>query len=194
MARGPAAAALLLGLSGCWEHATRDIPPVLPPVRQAAPTGSMPGAEAYRALRGMALAFTPTDPTTGGAVHGVVVDWGFSEGVIITTVALCDGSASLYFSNGGGVIGAGENLPVQEAAKSFLAEAAQSLSRAVAPSDAPLATGDVRFHVLLAAGRSMIVENWPPDVSPDSERGRLLSEWQALITAIRQTEVPRPGQ
>ena len=63
----------------------------------------------YEALRQMALRATPAlasfdTSSTDRTVYGAVLDWGF-DGYSATAFALFDGTASLYLSTGGGVIG-----------------------------------------------------------------------------------------
>jgi hypothetical protein len=59
-------------------------------------------------------------------VWGVLLETGYPEGVV-TLVALVDGTTSLYFSNGGGIIGAGEHASVRAANAAFLAAAEAQL-------------------------------------------------------------------
>jgi hypothetical protein len=47
------------------------------------------------------------------------METGYSEGTV-TLVSLADGSASLYLPTGGGIIGAGEHVPVRAAGEAFL--------------------------------------------------------------------------
>lgn len=54
----------------------------------------------------------------------VILETGFPEGSY-TLVALADGSASLYFSSGGGIIGAGEHPTVATASKALVGVATQ---------------------------------------------------------------------
>ena len=81
-----------------------------------------------------------------------IMELGF-EGGAATMVAVADGTASLYFSNGGGIIGAGRHETVRRAAERFLASAERSLG-AMAPamdrgSPAP---GHARFFVRTYVG------------------------------------------
>jgi hypothetical protein len=97
---------------------------------------------------------------------GVVMEEGV-DGGFFTLVALADGSASIYFSNGGGVIG-GEAVPaINAAARRMVERAAQDLP-ACAISDAKcwherpslqraanfprISRGDVQFYVLTPTG------------------------------------------
>lgn len=53
-------------------------------------------------------------------VWGVLMETSHPEAVV-SLVALADGTASLYFSNGGGIIGFGQHPGPQRAAKNFIA-------------------------------------------------------------------------
>jgi hypothetical protein len=81
--------------------------------------------EIYSRLRQFALtqkANSFSDSLAGKTVFGVVMDWNVGEGVA-SVVAFVDGSASLYFSSGGGVIGGKDHDAVRRAAMSLCAEA-----------------------------------------------------------------------
>jgi hypothetical protein len=84
-------------------------------------------ADRHAHFRATALAFTvvPTESRIPELldVHGLVVDWGHGD-FVTTTVCLADGSTSLYLSNGGGVIGAGEHDAVRSASLAALRTAA----------------------------------------------------------------------
>lgn len=53
-------------------------------------------------------------------VWGAVMEFQ-RPGAAVTLVSLADGTTSLYFSNGGGIIGAGGHPPVAKATRDFLA-------------------------------------------------------------------------
>jgi hypothetical protein len=66
-------------------------------------------ADVYRGLRAQALQLTAAQVGPADAVFGVLMETGYPEAVV-SLVALSDGTASLYFSNGGGIIGTGGHL------------------------------------------------------------------------------------
>src|SRR5689334_18418012 len=81
-------------------------------------------AAVMRQLRDHALRATAEEldlaPTEARPrVWGALMELGYPTG-IATLMALAEGTTSLYFSNGGGVIGAGEHGAVREAAEAFL--------------------------------------------------------------------------
>ena len=78
-------------------------------------------------LRNMVFNLNPKDiglskGSFGHPVWGMVMETGFTEGSF-TLVAIADGTTSLYFSNGGGIIGGGEHEAVREASGYFLTDA-----------------------------------------------------------------------
>lgn len=102
-----------------------------------------------RLLRGTASDFS-IQPLAG--VWGVLMETGY-PGAAATLVALGDGTASLYFSSGGGVIGGGPHPPINAAARRLVEIAARHVSKLSPTREFPLpATGDVRFYVLTTNG------------------------------------------
>jgi len=107
---------------------------------------------AFRELRAQALALKASDFARDDAPFGLLMETGYPEAVC-TLVALADGTASLYFSNGGGIIGAGEHERPATAARSLVAAAAEFLRHLEAAVEYPLPRPDhTRFYVLIAAG------------------------------------------
>ena len=113
-------------------------------------------AEAYAGLRKQVLDLRPGDLSLPSedhpAVIAVLMETGYSEAVV-TLVAVADGSASLYFSNGGGVIGAGDHEEVTTAAKSFVSSSQEYLPKASPTETYPLPQrGSVRFYLVTGKG------------------------------------------
>jgi hypothetical protein len=75
-------------------------------------------------LRLMALTKTQRDlgqdEDTDPRVWMAMMDWPI-ETAMVTLVSFADGTTSLYFSNGGGIIGAGTHEPVVRVSAQFLA-------------------------------------------------------------------------
>jgi hypothetical protein len=86
-------------------------------------TEQPPPAEVYLGLRQQALDLTPDQLGTGALVDApifaLMMETGFPEAVA-TLVVVADGTSSLYFSNGGGLIGAGTHAGVAEASGRWL--------------------------------------------------------------------------
>lgn len=84
-------------------------------------------ANAYDGLRQQALALTPAelgDAYADAPVLALLLETGYEQAVA-TLVGVVDGTSSLYFSNGGGIIGAGSHASVADANRRWL-EAART--------------------------------------------------------------------
>jgi hypothetical protein len=80
-------------------------------------------------------------------VWSVLMETGCPEAVA-TLVTIADGTTSLYFSSGGGIIGAGEHAPVREAANIFIAAADANVDAFDPATEHPLPnTNRVRFYL-----------------------------------------------
>jgi hypothetical protein len=103
-------------------------------------------------------------------------------------VCFADGSTSLYFSTGGGIIGAGEHETVRIAARRFLSVANDSVALLKIPTDHPLPElGRVRFYARTRAGlRGAEVAE---DILGDGAHplSRLFAAGHFVISAIRET-------
>jgi hypothetical protein len=94
----------------------------------------------HAALRGRALAATVDDlgPAGAGApVLALLMETGYPE-VVATLAGFADGTTSLYFSNGGAVVGAGEHEPVAAATRRWLEAAVSFLDRLEPVAEPPL--------------------------------------------------------
>jgi hypothetical protein len=79
-------------------------------------------AEVYAGLRQQALHLTSGqlgDAFTGARILALLMETGYTEAVA-TLVGVADGTTSLYFSNGGGIIGAGTHATVADANRRWL--------------------------------------------------------------------------
>jgi len=99
-----------------------------------------------RSKFGLAPTSTPTEP------WGVLMDWGVQRGTA-TVVASSDGSASVYFSFGGGYIGGRGQEPIRRAAQRAV-EVAAGVQPLAHPTTAfPLPErGGVIFYLLTDSG------------------------------------------
>jgi hypothetical protein len=80
------------------------------------------------------------------------MDTGYPQ-ALVTLVSFADGSTSLYFGTGGGVIGAGQHAAVRQAAAGLLAEAESHLDEVPVSEDFPCpSVGQVRFSIRTFAG------------------------------------------
>jgi hypothetical protein len=110
-------------------------------------------AQAYLQLRSRILSFTPVDMGLSPSVEaphvwGVVMETGYDVGSA-TLISLADGTTSLYYSTGGGLLGSGEYQPVAVAAKALVAQAEIHLPQFNSTAEFPLPeVGLVRFTIL----------------------------------------------
>jgi hypothetical protein len=85
-------------------------------------------------------------------VWGVLMETGYPDAVV-TLLVLADGTVSVYFSNGGGIIGLGQHPGPERASKSFLALAQQFVNNAKPTSEhPPPAPSRTRFYLLSGRG------------------------------------------
>jgi len=144
-------------------------------------------------LRSMVLNLSPdeigiTRENFPHQVWGVVMETGMDAG-FYTLVVLADGTTSLYFSNGGGIIGAGEEPEVQEASRQFIGWGNRLLGPAgSAPSTQPPAKGSTKFFFLTFDG---IRSYTAPEIELGEERDSLAPLFHAghaVIAAARQAQ------
>jgi hypothetical protein len=108
--------------------------------------------EVVRLLRMQALDRAPdTLGLAPSADHprawSILMETGYPKAVA-TLLAVMDGTTSLYFSSGGGVIGAGAHQPVRAALGPFFAAAERHLDVFEAARETPLPEpGRVRFYL-----------------------------------------------
>lgn len=152
-------------------------------------------AETVRGLRQRALTVEAVElglaPTTARPhVWGVLMETGHPEAVA-TLVVLAEGSTSLYFSNGGGIIGAGEHEAVRVASESLLSTAEAHLAHLAPAAATPLPeVGRVRFYLRTfagtvgAEGEELELGEGRHILSP------LFHRAHAVITAVRESTPP----
>lgn len=149
-------------------------------------------AEVYLGLRQQVLDLAPEQLgdwlPADAPVLALLMETGYPEAVA-TLVAVADGSTSLYFSNGGGVIGAGAHPSVAEANRRWLETALELLPELSPLASPPLPNeGMTQFVAVTRDGLrgATIVEQelggGEHDLSP------LFYAGQDVITRIRLTE------
>src|SRR6185369_7348979 len=111
-------------------------------------------AKIYDGLRTQILQFTAERLGTGAnqRVLAVLMETGYPEAVA-TLAAVVDGSASLYFSNGGGIIGGGEKPGPNAAARKLVAQAAKFEAACALATEFPLPQkAHTRFYIITQSG------------------------------------------
>jgi hypothetical protein len=120
-------------------------------------TASIEPAETYLQLRDRIFHLEPARlglaPTTDAPhVWGVLMETGYVVGTA-TLVSLVDGTTSLYYSTGGGLIGSGDYAPVATASKELVVQAENHLLHMESAYEFPLpAVGQVRLACFTYSG------------------------------------------
>ena len=150
-------------------------------------------AEVYVGLRSQVLKLTAEQmhfsPTAENPkVLAVLMETGYPEAVA-TLVSVTDGAASLYFSNGGGIIGAGENEAPKVASKELVRTAEQFIKDCRRTSGFPLPRkGFTRFYLVTTDG-VFTEEVLEDDLGNKRHKlSPLFYKAQDLITVVRLTE------
>lgn len=156
-------------------------------------------AEIYLGLREMVLTLTPEALGLGEGpsptLLALLMETG-TEGFTYTLVATEDGAASLYFSNGGAVIGGGEHAEVHSMSRQLLAEASARLNLAEATTEFPLPEpGQTRFYFVTPEGVKTVAVPEDDLGHNRHELSRLFHRAHELIYWIRTVEPtgPRSG-
>ena len=113
-------------------------------------------ADIYVKLRNQALSVDPDQiglkPDEANPIFGVLMETGYKDAVV-TLSAMGEGSVSLYFSNGGGIIGLGEYDGPRTACFSFLSYARQFIPHLRSTKEFPLPqNGYTIFYFLTING------------------------------------------
>jgi hypothetical protein len=109
-------------------------------------------ADVYLGLRNQVLTLDAKTLGVDAPVFSVLMETGYPEAVA-TVIAVADGTSSVYFSNGGGIIGAGEYKQVHDAAIKFISVAEKNIEKMSISKDYPLPKkGFTRFYVVTSAG------------------------------------------
>ena len=151
-------------------------------------------ADIYTDLRGQALALDAKSITPRNGLFALLMETGYDEAAV-TVVATADGSASIYFSNGGGIVGAGEYEQVREVVFETLSEASSYVDDFDASPEHPLPQpGETRFYAVTESGVTIAAA---PEDDLGNERhalSPLFLQVHKLIAFIRAAEEHRAGE
>jgi hypothetical protein len=144
----------------------------------------------YLQLRQRVLNLDPhelgiSSSSTSGIVWGVMMETGYEVGSASLAV-FADGTTSLYFSTGGGLLGSPEYLPVAEAAKEMVVQAEHSLGQ-LSPSEeiALPSAGMVRFTLLTFSGTLTAEDSEHSLTSGNQPLSGLYSAGRETLTQLR---------
>ena len=156
-------------------------------------------AYVYRDLRQQVLTLDPAKiglpASDKSQICAALMETGYPEAVA-TLVTIADGTVSLYFSNGGGIIGVGQHDGPRRASDLFLREASSYLSHAKVTKEFPLPKkGNTRFYFLTNGG-VFTYEAKEDDLGNNRlPLSPLFHKGQEVITEARIVdEKLRPGQ
>lgn len=150
-------------------------------------------ADVYDGLRKQILDLKPEQlgASATEAVLAVMMETGYPEAVA-TLVAVIDGSASLYFSNGGGIIGAGEGTEPNAAARGLVAKAADFRAACTLTNEFPLPEKAYTRFYIITPKEILTSEAKEDDLGNGRHRmSPLFHTAQELITHMRLTEEKR---
>ncbi len=136
--RSPLMAILCAGFVICFTGCDQQSTGVEAAKSSSRAAPKLPSAEIYNALRGAALALEREQldvPEGDGQVVALVTDWRLDADLQATIVVIADGAVSMYYNNGGGVIGSGEHDHIRERGRQVLA-----LAESIVDQIEPVAT------------------------------------------------------
>lgn len=114
-------------------------------------------AQSYLQLRNRMFHLNPAEvglsqPPASQHIWAVLVETGYDVGTS-TLVCLADGTTSLYYSTGGGMVGSSKYSPVADPAKALVAEAEIHIDHLAPTTDFRLPDiGEVRIYYLTYEG------------------------------------------
>lgn len=154
-------------------------------------------APIYKDMRNLALKLNDKEvpDLKGKRVFAVLMESGFPEAAY-TLVAAGDGSASLYFSNGGGLIGAGEHANVRPESLKVVKMAEECLKDMKKVDAFPIVKpGSTTFYIVTGDGVfSYTAKEDDLGEKRDKKLSGLFHQCHALITQMRIAEEKRQAE
>lgn len=153
----------------------------------------VPPGQMSNELRSMLFTLDPrqvglTKESFPHSVFALIMETGFAEGAVTLSV-VADGSTSLYFSTGGGIIGGGAHEDVRTASGFLLSGAQHHYTKAqkvtLFPAPAP---GEVIFSFITFNGVHAYTALEDELGSGKDELADLFFAAHNVITALRKTE------
>jgi hypothetical protein len=165
----------------------------MPLFRRKQEAATPPVADVFSELRWQALRLTPDQlggavPTEAG-ILALLMDTAYREAVA-TLVAVVDGTTSLYFSNGGGFVGAGTHPTVAEASRLWLEAGGTLLPALSNVTEPPLpGVGMTQFVAVTPEGPRGAVA---PEDNLGGNRHELSPLFHAAHEVITQIRLTQP--
>lgn len=177
-----------------WKTKQGEKPAAAPPGANGRPKVVKPKEtpeEAYMKLRQQAFETTPMNigrEAQGTEPYGIVMEMGIQISMM-TLVSFADGDASVYYKNGGGMVGGISHESVRNAAKAFTALAPKAVSKMIRTTTYPLPGPDrVRFYILTPQGVLTTETNRQALINPQSDLGALFYAGQEVVAQMRQVQ------
>jgi len=156
--------------------------------------GKKESVNPYPMLKARSLATTaqdlnlaPTDKMP--AVFGMLMEQNMGAASVVL-LAFAEGSVSLYFSNGGGIIGAGEHATVRKPALDWIA-LAQTTYSIGSPNQKSIGPGEVQFTWRGFAGNVFASAREEEIQSESHPLYPMYAAGQNVITEIRKMDEAR---
>jgi hypothetical protein len=147
-------------------------------------------------LRALALTAPPADfgiQPEAGRAWAVVMDTTYPEGSV-SLLALSDGSASLYLSTGGGMIGGQGHEHVAAAARAFVGEATRHLDRFIPAGETSLPPPGVTCFYVRTEKGTVTAEAAEADLGAGNDPlSPLFYAGHEVITQFRAVAGSGPG-
>lgn len=151
-------------------------------------------ADIYRDMRGTMLGLKEIDAPQlkGKPILAVLMDTGIQKAAY-TLVTVADGTTSVYFSNGGGTIGAGEHESVRKASLKLVKMAEDFIPHMKKTDKFPIATpGETTFHVVTPDGvLSYTAKTEDLGEKRDKKMSDLFYQAHEVISQVRMLEKPK---
>ncbi len=146
----------LLALLGLWALAILAFLPACWSGEGASPPSGKSGVDpVYTEMRGFIFSLQSSQPKqmADKALYAAVVDMDMGQ-MIMTLTCVADGSTSIYYSAGGGMLGLGQDQQIALTTQAFLYGAEQMMDSLDAVDDYPLPTEGK--HILYLIGNNVV--------------------------------------
>ncbi|HRZ28157.1 MAG TPA: hypothetical protein P5295_15230 [Spirochaetota bacterium] len=146
-------------------------------------------AEVYKDLRKQVFSISPSDlkitRNESKIVYGVIMETGYPEAVV-SLIAIGDGTVSLYFSNGGGIIGIGGHEKPKSICLDYINDSNNFIKLATKTDSNQLPNnGETIFYFLTFDGIYYFKEKEDTLGNNKSSFSKLFYKAQELITEAR---------
>ena len=133
-----------------------------------------------------------------GALRAVIMETVF-KGSVVTLAAMSDGQVNVFFSRGGGIVGAGSHEGPAGAARTFAIAVAQNLEHFRKTTDLkPPKPGETKFYALIEKDVLGVSAKEPEFRQKDHKLAPVFQAAHALVTEVQKLQSllasnPEPG-